>query len=187
MRHRISLRRQAFIGFPTYACLTQLGLLQAAIALALTKTMQPSPSTLHQATASPALTIAGISEPVILRYFETLNEEAFEATSQLFAVDGVMQPPFEQAIEGQAAIATYLQAEAKGLKLQPRQGVAQAVEDGCTTVEVSGKVQTPIFGVNVSWLFTLNENKELTFAKIKLLASPQELLNAQILSRRSES
>jgi len=148
--------------------------------------MQPSSSTLHQSTASPALTIAGISEPVVLRYFETLNEEAFEATSQLFAVDGAMQPPFEQPIEGRDAIAAYLQAEAKGLKLQPRQGVAQAVEDGCTVVEVSGKVQTPIFAVNVSWHFTLNENKELAFAKIKLLASPQELLNAQILSRRSD-
>ncbi len=148
--------------------------------------MQPSSSTLHQSTASPALTIAGISEPVILRYFETLNEEAFEATSQLFAVDGVMQPPFEQPIEGQAAIATYLQAEANGLKLQPRQGVARSLEDGCTAVEVSGKVETPIFAVNVSWLFTLNANKELAIAKIKLLASPQELLNAQILSRRSD-
>lgn len=147
--------------------------------------MQLSSSTLHQA-ASPALTIAGISEPVILRYFETLNEEAFEATSQLFAVDGVMQPPFEQAIEGREAIATYLQAEAKGLKLQPSQGMARSIEDGCTAVEVSGKVQTPIFAVNVSWHFTLNENKELAFAKIKLLASPQELLNAQILSRRSD-
>jgi hypothetical protein len=147
--------------------------------------MQPSSSTLHQATASPALTIAGISEPVILRYFETLNEEAFEATSQLFAVDGVMQPPFEQAIEGREAIATYLQAEAKGLRLQPLQGVARSVEDGCTAVEVSGKVQTPIFAVNVSWLFTLNENKELAFAKIKLLASPQELLKAQTLSKQS--
>lgn len=148
--------------------------------------MQPSSSTLHQSTASPALTIAGISEPVILRYFETLNEEAFEATSQLFAVDGVMQPPFEQPIEGKAAIATYLQAEAKGLRLQPRQGVARSLEDGCTAVEVSGKVETPIFAVNVSWLFTLNANKELAIAKIKLLASPQELLNAQILSRRSD-
>jgi hypothetical protein len=148
--------------------------------------MQPSSPTLHQSTASPALTIAGISEPVILRYFETLNEEAFEATSQLFAVDGVMQPPFEQPIEGQDAIAAYLHAEAKGLQLQPRRGVARLLEDGCTEVEVSGKVQTPIFGVNVSWLFRLNESKELVFARIKLLASPQELLNAQILSRRSD-
>ncbi|XHX79568.1 MAG: ketosteroid isomerase family protein [Stenomitos frigidus ULC029] len=134
---------------------------------------------------SPTLTIAGISEPVIVRYFETLNEAAFEVTSHLFAVDGVMQPPFEQPIEGREAIATYLRAEAKGLQLQPRRGVARSLENGCTEVEVSGKVQTPVFGVNVSWLFTLNENKELAFAKIKLLASPQELLNAQLQSKQS--
>lgn len=131
--------------------------------------MPPSP-------AAPTLTITGISEAVILRYFETLNEGAFTATSQLFAVDGVMQPPFEQAVEGRDAIAAYLHAEAKGLKLQPCQGVARLLEDGCTEVQVSGKVQTPVFAVNVSWLFRLNANQELLLAKVKLLASPQALL-----------
>jgi hypothetical protein len=46
------------------------------------------------------LQIEGITEPSILRYFETLNAGEFEATAALFAVDGVMRPPFESDIVG---------------------------------------------------------------------------------------
>ncbi|GAC1478132.1 MAG: hypothetical protein NVS2B14_19420 [Chamaesiphon sp.] len=80
---------------------------------------------------------------------------------------------------GSEAIATYLQAEAQGITLFPRQGVAEILEDGQTQVQVSGKVQTRWFGVNVSWLFVLSQEKELLSATIKLLASPQELLSLQ--------
>ena len=137
-----------------------------------TSTRSPLPS-----TASITLTIAGVHEPVILRYFETLNEGAFQATGELFAVDGELQPPFEQAVVGADAIATYLETEAKGFKLLPRQGVIKLLDSGHTEVQVAGKVQTPLFSVNVSWLFILNLEKKLLLAKIKLLASPQELLS----------
>jgi hypothetical protein len=136
-------------------------------------TLQTPPQT----TASASLTPAGITEPVVLRYFETLNEGAFQATGQLFSADGQMQPPFEQAVVAADSIAAYLQAEAKGFDLQPRQGVVQLLDDGCVEVQVVGKVQTPLFSVNVSWLFVLNAEKEIVLAKIKLLASPQELLS----------
>ncbi len=135
-----------------------------------------SPTALPQTTAYPSLTIVGVNEPVISRYFETLNEGAFQATSQLFAAAGEMQPPFEQAVVGENAIAAYLQTEARGFNLQPRQGAVQLLDDGCTEVQVVGKVQTPLFSVNVSWLFTLNAEKKLLLVRIKLLASPQELL-----------
>lgn len=123
--------------------------------------------------------IEGITESTIIRYFETLNTEDFEACAALFAVDGVMYPPFEQGIVGPEAIATYLHQEAQGMKLEPRQGVTQPGENDCLEVQVTGKVQTSWCGVNVTWFFLLNQQHEIAKAKIKLLASPQELLNMQ--------
>jgi len=116
--------------------------------------------------------IAGITEPTILQYFATLNAGEFAATAALFAVDGVMYPPFESGI----AIAAYLQQEAQGIKAEPQQGLAETSEDGHTQVQASGKAQTSWCGVNVLWLFTLNQEKQIIHTQIKLLASPQELL-----------
>jgi hypothetical protein len=124
-----------------------------------------------------SIAIDGITEPTIFRYFETLNAGDFEATSTLFAAEGVLQPPFEAAIVGPEAIVTYLQAEASGMQLQPREAVATPLDDGCTEFQVSGKVKTALFSVNVSWLFVLSPQQEILLAKIKLLASPKELLN----------
>lgn len=126
---------------------------------------------------SPSLSIEGIDEPVVLRYFQTMNSGDYEATAALFAPTGAMHPPFEQPIEGPDAIATYLKAEAKGMQLFPRKGTVETLEDDQIQIQVSGKVQTPLFGVNVGWIFLLNLEREILYAKIKLLASPQELLS----------
>ena len=123
------------------------------------------------------VTIEGITEPTLLHYFETLNAGEFEACAALFAADGVMYAPFESGIIGPEAIAAYLQQEAQGMKLEPRQGVDKSLENDCIEVQVTGKVQTPLFGVNVSWFFILNQQREIASTRIKLLASPQELLN----------
>lgn len=120
--------------------------------------------------------IEGISHPTILRYFETLNAGEFEATSQLFAIEGAMQPPFETPIVGRDAISAFLQKEAPGLIAMPRSGISQEVDTNCTEFQIVGKVQMPMFGVNVTWYFNLNAAGELTFTRIKLNASPQELL-----------
>ncbi|MBD2055142.1 nuclear transport factor 2 family protein [Oculatella sp. FACHB-28] len=132
--------------------------------------------TVKPETISPTeQTISGISEPVIYHYFETLNSTDFQATAALFAIDGVMHPPFDEDQVGGEAIANYLQAEAKGMKFHPRQGIFETLEDG-THYKITGKVQTPVFSVNVNWLFVLNAQSEILSVKIKLLASPQELL-----------
>lgn len=120
--------------------------------------------------------ITGITEATILQYFATLNAGEFTATAALFADDGVMYPPFESAIVGTDAIATYLQQEAQGIKAVPRQGLEETLEDGQIQVQVSGKAQTSWCGVNVLWLFTLNQQRQITYTQIKLLASPQELM-----------
>lgn len=134
--------------------------------------------------AVPAMPIAqsdqassqSIDHPVITQYFESLNAGAFEATGQLFAADGALQPPFEEPIVGPAAIAAYLEAEAQGFILQPQQATTELREDGCTELQVVGRVQTPMFSVNVAWLFILNPDQEILLIKIKLLASLQELV-----------
>ncbi|MBE9179599.1 nuclear transport factor 2 family protein [Oculatella sp. LEGE 06141] len=122
------------------------------------------------------LTIAGISEATILRYFETLNANEFDATSNLFADDGVMYPPFESGVRGREAIATYLNKEAKGMKLRPYEGTVEATESGDTEFRVMGKVQTAVFGINVAWFFVLDAQSNIVSTRIKLLASPQDLL-----------
>jgi hypothetical protein len=133
------------------------------------------------ATTRPIITssikIAGITKPTVLRYFETLNAGDFEATANLFAEDGVLHAPFEEPIIGCSSIATYLKTEARGMQLEPKQGVSQILEDGNVEVQVSGRVQTSAFGINVAWLFLLNSNQKILSVTVKLLASPQELLN----------
>jgi hypothetical protein len=133
------------------------------------------------ATTRPIITssikIAGITKPTVLRYFETLNAGDFEGTANLFAEDGVLHAPFEEPIIGRISIATYLKTEARGMQLEPQQGVSEILEDGNVEVQVSGRVQTSAFGINVAWLFLLNSDQKLLSVTVKLLASPQELLN----------
>lgn len=122
-------------------------------------------------------TTQGVTHPTVLRYFETLNAGDFEATSALFAAKGQLCPPFESSVEGLEAIAAYLHAEAKGIKLFPTEELIEFLEDEKTQVRVSGKVQTSWCEVNVSWLFVLSSQSEILTVTIKLLASPQELIN----------
>lgn len=122
------------------------------------------------------LLIEGVTESVILDYFATMNAGDYQATSALFAESGSMQPPFEEPITGRSAIAHYLETEARGMQLAPKKGSAHS-ENEQTNIQVTGKVQTAVFGVNVSWIFILNAQQEILFTRIKLLASPQELLN----------
>lgn len=129
-----------------------------------------------QLAQSADLNIEGVKEIAVLRYFQTMNAGEYSATAGLFAETGVMLPPFEEPIEGQAAITSYLKAEATGMQLFPRQGIVETVENNQTHIKVTGRVQTPLFSVNVSWIFALNLAREITSARIKLLASPEELL-----------
>jgi hypothetical protein len=121
-------------------------------------------------------TIEGITEPTILRYFQSLNVGEFDVTANLFANDGVMHPPFESGIVGPEAIANYLKKEAVDIKVYPREGISETLEEGVIQFQVTGKAQTSWCGVNVLWQFVLNQQREILYTKIKLLASPQELL-----------
>ncbi|MDF5709651.1 MAG: nuclear transport factor 2 family protein [Nostoc sp. S4] len=121
--------------------------------------------------------IEGITQASVLRYFETLNAGEFDATAALFAEDGVMHPPLESDIVGCDAIAAYLKQEAQNIKAYPNTGISDILEDGNIQVQVTGKAQTSWCGVNVLWLFILNQQQQIIYTRIKLLASPQELLS----------
>lgn len=137
----------------------------------------PSPQPSAIAPETPVTyPIEGITEPIILRYFELLNAGEFQATSALFAADGALQPPFEGQIVGRAAIADYLVKEAQGLILRPQWGNQRSLDDGCTEFEIAGNVQTSLFTVNVSWTMILSPWQELFLVRVKLLASLQELV-----------
>ncbi len=125
-------------------------------------------------TDSPEFQIEGVTEPVIGRYFATLNAGDMKACGSLFAPDGVMHPPFEDEIVGTEAIVSYLQREAQGIKVYPRMGIVDI--DNQQQFQVSGIVQMPLFSINVCWLFVISQQREIAYTKIKLLASPQDLL-----------
>ncbi len=131
---------------------------------------------LNATTQIEEFSIEGITEPTILNYFQALNAGDFAATAALFAEDGIMYPPFESGFVGPDAIATYLQQEAQGIKAEPRQGIIEILPNEQIQVQVAGKAFTSWCGVNVTWLFILNQQRQIIEAKIKLLASPQELL-----------
>ena len=120
--------------------------------------------------------IAGITESTIINYFATINQEKFERTAALFAEEGELLAPFTKPIVGKDAIATYLAQEAKGMELLPIKGTNESIENDLQLFKITGKVNTPLFSVNVCWHFTLNIYREITTVRIKLLASPQELL-----------
>lgn len=123
------------------------------------------------------LVIEGVTETAVLSYFRSLNAGDFSATASLFAIDGELNPPFESAVVGRDAIAAYLEQEATDMQLLPKQGVVAENEHGYTQFQVKGKVKTPLFSVNVGWIFILNSQQEIASATVKLLASPQELLS----------
>jgi len=63
------------------------------------------------------------------------------------------------------------------MQLSPKTGSVEPQENEDTQIQVKGRVQTPLFSVNVGWIFILNPEQRISFARIKLLASPQELLS----------
>lgn len=124
-----------------------------------------------------SIAIEGIEESAIVNYFATINQEEFSETALLFAEDGEMIAPLEKPIVGREKITAYLAKEATGMKLLPQQGILETEET--ERYKVLGKVSTSLFSVNVAWYFTLNRDSQITSARIKLLASPQELLSLQ--------
>ena len=63
------------------------------------------------------------------------------------------------------------------MRLEPKKGESQTLENQNLQVQVFGKVYTRLFSINIGWQFILNPQDEIEVATIKLLASPAELLS----------
>lgn len=121
--------------------------------------------------------IDGIDESIIHEYFARLNNNEFIATSELFAEQGCLNPPFEKTVCGRDAIAQYLEKEAKGIEFCPAYGEMIISDSTFTQYQIQGKVKTNQFTVNVNWLIQLNSTKEIILVEVKLVASLVELLD----------
>ena len=114
-------------------------------------------------------------DAVAEQYFEHFNQGNYAAVATLFSDDGGLCPPFEEAIVGPPAIATYLAQEAAGMRAIPKENHTQITAEG-RQLTVKGRVKTPLFAVNVQWIFDITPTDQIQRAEIKLLASLQELL-----------
>jgi len=146
-----------------------------------TRPAKPIQFNFARTEGAPQVAVAGVSDRAILSYFEAMNRDQFDVAIALFDPNGALQPPFQEPIVGRDAIRVYMREEAQGLNMMPEEGVSQTLPDGSKQVKITGKVQTPWFGVNVgmniAWRFALNPSGDIFFVAIDMLASPQELVN----------
>jgi hypothetical protein len=140
-------------------------------------TVSTDTSTPATEPANNKIDIQGIHEPVIYAYFERLNNGEFTATADLFAVQGCLNPPFDNQIQGRDAISKYLEKEAQGIIFAPADGEIIISDSTHTQYQIQGKVELNWFTVNISWSIDLNAAKEIILVDVKLLASLDDLLS----------
>lgn len=140
---------------------------------------EPSPSTAQFETVLAEF-------PAIAAYFDTLNASDFDATARLFAENGVLVPPFEAQIVGPEAIAAYLKTEARQMELTPQDASpVESLDEGYRQTTVTGRVQTPWFGVRVGWRFVLDPRGAIAGVRVDLLATMRELFELSPFSKAS--
>ncbi len=124
---------------------------------------------------------------LVEQYFDSFNAGNFEQTAMLFAQTGQLLPPFETAIAGQDNIGRYLEKKAKAMTAEPQHWTFHQEESGQWQIEVLGKVQTVVFQVNVTWQFAVVSAAQIDSVRIKLVASPKELLSLRASSGMADS
>ncbi|MEM9216965.1 MAG: nuclear transport factor 2 family protein [Cyanobacteria bacterium P01_F01_bin.150] len=113
---------------------------------------------------------------LITQYFTFFNEGKFQQVSQLFSDDGQLYPPFEEAVVGPEAIATYLFKEADGMNAEPKKAELMASDSGNSKITVQGKVTALVFKVNVGWEFYITSDHRIQSVRVNLLAGLEELI-----------
>jgi hypothetical protein len=140
-------------------------------------TSSPDPATSVNKPQTMKVDIQGIHEPVIYEYFARLNNGEFIATSELFAEQGCLTPPFDNQLQGRDAIAKYLEKEAQGIIFAPESGEILISDSHHTQYQIQGKVEMNWFTVNISWSIELNAAKEIVLVDVQLLTSLDDLLS----------
>ena len=122
---------------------------------------------------------------LIEQYFDSFNQGNFEQTANLFDQAGQLMPPFEGPIVGPTEIQTYLQKKAANMEAMPRQwSIDQSASDQWQ-VDVFGQVKAIVFQVNVNWQFAVTPDGEIGAARVKLVASPKELLSLRSVKEKA--
>lgn len=118
----------------------------------------------------------------IEQYFDSFNQKAFEQAAALFGESGQLKPPFDSPLVGADVIAHYLNQKAQTMTALPKQWQVQRLENNRWQVEVRGQVQAIAFTLNTAWQFVVSTEGSIDQARIKLLASPHELLGLRPLA-----
>ena len=116
-----------------------------------------------------------LSTSVVERYFLTMNEGRFRQTAHLFALEGIIAPPFLPQIKGQRAIADYLEKTAGGICLKVFSKTSQRFRHARLQVDVQGRVKTCCFETDAAWTFLLNPDGRIALLQIKLRVSLKKL------------
>lgn len=127
-------------------------------------------STQRLQTFSPDLSTSAVD-----RYFQAMNEGRFRHTAHLFALEGILAPPFLPQIKGQRAIADYLEKAAQGISLTVFSKTSQRFRHARLQVDVQGRVKTCCFETDTAWTFLLNPDGSIALLQIKLHVSLQKL------------
>jgi hypothetical protein len=107
---------------------------------------QSSVSSLKQRLdwGEPALTIIDVRPRVLFNITHIMGSISMPMDEpNNFAPNGALQPPFQKPIIGRQAILTYMGEECQGLKLIPERGRIESMDEGYTSIKLTGKVQTP--------------------------------------------
>lgn len=128
-------------------------------------------------SATPVITeSSSLIEATVSQYFESFSSGDFGTTASLFDVEGVLYPPFDQSVTGSQAIASYLEAEARGMQVELLKQSVTLLAEREYQCSVVGTVHTGLFSVNVNWEFVLSSKAKIRSVKVKLLATLQDLL-----------
>lgn len=109
-----------------------------------------------------------LSTSAVERYFLTMNEGRFRQTAHLFALNGILAPPFLPQIKGQRAIADYMEKTAGGISMTVFSKTSQRFRRARLQVDVQGRVKTRCFETDAAWTFLLNPDSSIALLQIKL-------------------
>lgn len=128
----------------------------------------PITLSIMRATQSLQTLCPDLSTSPVERYFQTMNEGRFRRTAHLFALEGIIAPPFAPQIKGRSAIADYLEKKAPEISLTVFSKTSQRFSKARLQVDVQGRVKTCCFETDTAWTFLLNPDGSIALLQIKL-------------------
>lgn len=107
---------------------------------------------------------------LITAYFDTLNNQDFQQTADLFIASAALIAPLGKCIRGRSAILAYLVAQCDGMQLYPE----TIIKSDGNLIIVEGQVHCLAFKVRTQWSFYLL-HEALAVVKVQLLTKLTQL------------